>query len=84
MQDVPTARPEEAMLAALTLARAQMARSLELRAALGLGWLWTAAGRADDARALVGDLYRWFTEGLDTWDLRDARASLDAGLGMPS
>ena len=32
----------------------------------------------DAARALLAPLYTWFTEGLDTRDLQDAKALLDA------
>jgi hypothetical protein len=34
-----------------------------------------ATGRA--GRALLADIYAWFTEGFDTADLKDARALLD-------
>ena len=30
-----------------------------------------------EARALVGDVYSWFTEGFDTPDLQDARALIE-------
>jgi hypothetical protein len=35
-------------------------------------------GLHDDARKIVAPVYRWFTEGLDTIDLREARAFLEA------
>jgi predicted ATPase len=34
-------------------------------------------GRRDEARAMLAEIYGWFTEGFDTADLRDARALLD-------
>jgi predicted ATPase len=34
-------------------------------------------GRCDEARAMLADIYNWFTEGFDTADLKDARALLD-------
>ena len=34
-------------------------------------------GRRDEARAMLADIYNWFTEGFDTADLKDAKASLD-------
>jgi hypothetical protein len=34
-------------------------------------------GRHDEARAMLADIYNWFTEGFDTADLKDARALLD-------
>jgi DNA-binding SARP family transcriptional activator/predicted ATPase len=61
---------------ALEIARAQQARSLELRAAGALAGLWAKAGRAVEARALLGPVYSSFTEGLETPDLRAARSVL--------
>jgi predicted ATPase len=63
---------------ALEVARAQQARSLELRAAGDLARLW--ADRGDRARAaeLPVPVYGWFTEGFDTTDLKEAKALLDA------
>jgi hypothetical protein len=34
-------------------------------------------GKRDEARAMIADIYGWFTEGLDTADLKDAKALLD-------
>jgi predicted ATPase len=61
---------------ALVVARAQQARWLELRAAVSLARLWQAQGRRDDARDLLASVYGWFTEGLDTVDLVEAKALL--------
>jgi hypothetical protein len=36
----------------------------------------TASG-ADEARAMLADIYNWFTEGFDTPDLIDAKALLE-------
>jgi predicted ATPase len=63
---------------ALTVARRQQARSLELRAAMSLARLWQQQGRRDEARELLAPIYGWFTEGFDTADLQDARALLTA------
>ncbi len=62
---------------ALDLARRQQARSLELRAALSLGRLYRHQGRPAEARPLLAGCYDWFTEGLETPDLREAKALLD-------
>ncbi len=62
---------------ALEIARRQGARSLELRAALGLGRLWRRQGRAAQARRLLAETYGWFAEGQGTRDLREARALLE-------
>jgi predicted ATPase len=61
---------------ALDIARAQQARSWELRAAMSLARLWRDAGRRREARELLGPVYGWFTEGFDTRDLTDAKALL--------
>ena len=34
-------------------------------------------GKRDEARAMLADIYGWFTEGFDTADLKDAKALLD-------
>jgi hypothetical protein len=33
--------------------------------------------RREEARAMLADIYNWFTEGFDTADLKDAKAPLD-------
>jgi len=62
---------------ALAVARAQQAKSLELRAAISLSRLWQQQGRRADARALLAPLYSWFSEGFDTADLQEAKALLE-------
>jgi class 3 adenylate cyclase/predicted ATPase len=62
---------------AIAIARAQQAKSLELRAALSLARLWQRQGKRDEARDLLAPVYGWFTEGFDTADLREAAALLD-------
>jgi predicted ATPase len=59
------------------VARAQQARSLELRAAGDLARLWAEQGRRNEARDLLAQVYGWFTEGFDTTDLKEAKALLD-------
>ena len=61
---------------ARTLARRQQAKALELRAAIDLGHLWHTRGKKDIARTTLAEVYERFTEGLDTRDLKDARALL--------
>ena len=63
---------------ALAVARAQQARSWELRAATSLARLWHDQGKHDEARDLLAPVYGWFTEGFDTRDLTEARALLKA------
>ncbi len=62
---------------ALEVARAQQARSWELRAAISLGRLWRDQGKRAEARNLLAPVYGWFTEGFDTLDLKRAKALLD-------
>jgi predicted ATPase len=62
---------------ALTLARAQRAKSWELRAAMSLARLWRDQGRRGEARDLLAPVYGWFTEGFDTLDLKEAKALLE-------
>jgi len=61
---------------ALTIAREQGARSLELRTAKSLARLLRDQGKRADARALLAPVFAWFTEGFDTRDLREAHALL--------
>jgi hypothetical protein len=44
---------------------------------VSLGRLLQKQGKAQDAYALVAGIYRWFSEGFGTADLKDARAFLD-------
>ena len=62
---------------AIEIARKQSAKSLELRATMSLARLIASQGRRDEARAMLADIYNWFTEGFDTADLKDAKALLD-------
>jgi predicted ATPase len=63
---------------ALTIARRQQAKALELRAAMSLARLWQRQGKRTEARALLAPIYGWFTEGFDIADLQDAKALLEA------
>jgi|HubBroStandDraft_6_1064221.scaffolds.fasta_scaffold100869_1 predicted ATPase len=63
--------------ARLTVARAQQAKSWELRAAMSVARLWRDQGKRDEARDLLAPVYGWFTEGFDTLDLKEAKALLE-------
>jgi predicted ATPase len=62
---------------ALAIARAQQAKSWELRAAMSMARLWRDRGKRDEARDLLAPVYGWFTEGFDTLDLKQAKTLLE-------
>jgi predicted ATPase len=62
---------------ALDVARAQQAKSWELRAAMSLARLWRDQGKVNQARELLAPVYGWFTEGFDTRDLKEAKVLLE-------
>jgi predicted ATPase len=71
------AKAEACFERALAVARAQQAKSWELRAAISMARLWRDQGKRDEARELLAPVYSWFTEGFDTLDLKQAKALLD-------
>ncbi len=76
-QSDSTAEAQNCIELAIEVARKQSAKSLELRATISLGQLLAKQGRRDEARAMLAEIYGWFTEGFDTADLKDAKALLD-------
>jgi len=62
---------------AIALAQKMSAKAWELRATMSLARLLRDTNRHDEARAMLGDIYNWFTEVFDTADLKDAKALLD-------
>src|SRR5208283_278816 len=71
-----TLKAQEHFERALAVARAQNAKSWELRAATRLARLWRDEGEPLRASDLLRPVHDWFTEGFDTADLREARALL--------
>jgi predicted ATPase/predicted Ser/Thr protein kinase len=65
-------RVEEDFRLAWETARQQEVRSLELRAATSLARFHVRQGQSDNARQLLAKTYGWFTEALQTPDLRAA------------
>ena len=49
---------------------------MELRAVMSLARLWQQQGKRHAARNTLSKIYNWFTEGLDTKDLQEAKALL--------
>ncbi|HKR44243.1 MAG TPA: adenylate/guanylate cyclase domain-containing protein [Paraburkholderia sp.] len=62
---------------AISVARRQGAKSLELRATVSLAQLWETRDKAA-ARQMLADIYSFFTEGFDSVDLLQAKTLLDA------
>jgi predicted ATPase/DNA-binding SARP family transcriptional activator len=75
-QGAPADEVEGDFQRAIAIAQSQAARSLELRAATSLARLWQDLERPEDARQCLAPVYDWFTEGLETPDLRAAAARL--------
>jgi predicted ATPase len=77
-QTIPDASQAEACFHhALSVARSQQAKSLELRTATSLARLWQQQGKCQDAYDLLAPVYGWFTEGFDTADLQETKGLLD-------
>jgi hypothetical protein len=68
--------PENDLRTARRIAAEQEAKLLELRATVSLARLWGEQGRRVEARELLAPVYGWFTEGLDTADLKEAKTLL--------
>jgi predicted ATPase len=68
---------ETAIQQAIEGARRQNAKSWELRGAMSLARLRRQQGRQQEAVALLAPILRWFTEGFDTADLKQAKTLLD-------
>jgi class 3 adenylate cyclase/predicted ATPase len=63
---------------ALAVARAQQAKSWELRATMSMARLWRDQGKRQQGRDRLAAIHGWFTEGFDTLDLKQAKTLLDA------
>ncbi|HYL60583.1 MAG TPA: AAA family ATPase, partial [Candidatus Acidoferrales bacterium] len=71
------AEGENCLRKAIDVARSQSAKLLELRSTVSLARLLTTQAKPDEARAMLAEIYNWFTEGFDTADLKDAKSLLD-------
>jgi tetratricopeptide (TPR) repeat protein len=72
-----TALAETDFRDAIALAQKMSAKAWELRTTMSLARLLKGQGNTQEARAMLADIYNWFTEGFDTADLKDAKALLD-------
>jgi predicted ATPase len=63
---------------AIAIARQQSAELWELRATISLARLWRDQSKRTEAHELLAPIYGWFTEGLGTPVLQEAKALLEA------
>ena len=79
VRDAPNARSEAQSLLeqALSTARSQHAKALELRAAMDIAELRIDQGGREEALGVLAAVYARFSEGFDTQDLKRAKALLD-------
>jgi len=68
---------EHCIYRAIEIARRNSDKTAELWATTSLARLLAPQDRRDEARAMLAEIYNWFTEGFDTADLKDAKALLD-------
>jgi len=68
---------EHCFRSALEVAHAQEAKWWELRTSVSLARLLRGTDRRDEGRAMLGEIYNWFTEGFELPELKEARALLD-------
>jgi tetratricopeptide (TPR) repeat protein len=61
----------------INLAKSMGAKAFELRTTMSWARLLASQGRADEAHAMLAEIYNWFTEGFDTPDLKEAKALLE-------
>jgi ATP/maltotriose-dependent transcriptional regulator MalT len=71
------AEAEQGFRTAIRIAQDQSAKSFELHATMGLARLLNAQGKRDQARAMLAEIYGWFSEGFDTPVLKRAKSLLD-------
>jgi hypothetical protein len=74
---VDAQQAETAFHRAIQIAKKQQAKLFELRATTRLAQLWLKQGKSTESRELLTQAYGWFTEGLETLDLKNAQALLE-------
>jgi hypothetical protein len=70
-------KAEQCFRRAIATAAGQGAKSWGLRATMSDARLLDKRGRREVARAMLAEIYGWFTEGFDPADLKDTKALLD-------
>jgi predicted ATPase len=73
----PPAEAEACFRRAIDVARRQSAKHPELRAVVSLSRLYQEQGRKEEALGMLAEIYGWFTEGLDTVDLQEAKRMIE-------
>ncbi|KAF0249250.1 MAG: adenylyl cyclase, partial [bacterium] len=76
-QNNDTFGAEQAFLKAINLAKNQQAKLLQLRATISLAKLWQKQDKKQDAQERLSEIYRWFTEGFQMADLKEAKLLLE-------
>ncbi len=76
-EDAAPERVEEYLLRSLDTSRRQSARLFELHTATAFAEFLAARGERQRAVDMLAPVYRWFTEGLDMTDMREAKKVLD-------
>ena len=71
-----TGETEACFQQAIDIARRQSAKSLELRAVIGLSRVWQQYGKHAQAHQRLAEMYDWFAEGFETADLQEAKGLL--------
>ena len=77
LQSGEAEKAETCFQKSLDISRCQKARIFELRATVSLAHLWLEQNRPEKARTMLKDIFNWFSEGLDTVDLKVARQLID-------
>jgi hypothetical protein len=78
LQESHAAAVEDSLARAVEIARRQRAGWFELRAIVSISRLRQRQRRTNEARWRLAELCAWFTEGLATADVQEARAALES------
>ena len=73
---------ENCFVKAATVARQQSAQPLELKACINLARLYREQGKNEQAHDVLKPTLSQFTEGLDTADLKEAKALIEQLIGL--